>query len=271
MQIYKRFIGGSTIERAVETTASHSWIPIFDRAAEGNSTLSRVNKYTDQILVDIDALEQRRAFIALKASSFGNEFEIDRIVKVVMRARSHGLRVLFDAETSLLTSKENAYINTLYEKRLPVFKTYQMYRKDGLRRLKDDLDRGVISRIKLVRGAYMHSEPDKSLLIDNKRGVDASFDLGVECVLSAMAHNPHMSVMVATHNTESVERVLEVDPRYKNQLYFAQLLGMADPLTQKLVDKGFQTCKYVPYGNMVECFPYLVRRLYENYGVLKYI
>lgn len=267
--MYRRFIGGSTIQKAIETTTAHNWIPIFDRAAEGNTTLSRINKYTDQILLDIDALEQKRAFIALKASSFGNE--CGRIVKVVERARSHGLRVLFDAETSAFTAMENSYINALYDKRMPVYKTYQMYRKDGLKRLKDDLDRGIISRIKLVRGAYMHSEPDKSILIDNKRGVDESFDLGVECALSAMAHNPRMSVMVATHNKESIEKVLDINPRYKNQLYFAQLLGMADPLTQKLVDQGFQTCKYVPYGNMMECFPYLVRRLYENYGILKYV
>lgn len=269
--MYRRFIGGSTIQRAVETVSVHNWIPIFDRAAEGNTTLSRINKYTDQILSDINALECKSGFLAIKASSFGNEFNIGRILQVVSRARASGLRVLFDAETSTFTSLEDAYIKLLYDEGLPVYKTYQMYRKDGLKRLKDDLDRGVISRIKLVRGAYMHSDPDKSLLIDNKRGVDESFDLGVECALLAMAHNPRMSVMVATHNNESVEKVLDINPRYKNQLYFAQLLGMADPLTEKLVDKGFQTCKYVPYGNMLECLPYLVRRLYENYGMLKYV
>ena len=47
--------------------------------------------------------------------------------------------------------------------------------------------------------------------------------------------------------------------------------GMNDKLTYKFCRKDIEVFKYLPYGYFRETLPYLGRRLYENYGVLKYI
>jgi hypothetical protein len=33
---------------------------------------------------------------------------------------------------------------------------------------------------------------------------------------------------------------------------------------------GYKVYKYVPYGNFMDTYLYLIRRLYENYDILKY-
>jgi hypothetical protein len=43
-----------------------------------------------------------------------------------------------------------------------------------------------------------------------------------------------------------------------------------DEYGEKLLNSGFTVYKYAPYGSFIETYPYLLRRLYENYDVLKY-
>ena len=46
---------------------------------------------------------------------------------------------------------------------------------------------------------------------------------------------------------------------------------MNDELSKYLLENGNQVYKYIPYGNWIDSIPYLSRRLYENYDILKYI
>ena len=50
--------------------------------------------------------------------------------------------------------------------------------------------------------------------------------------------------------------------------YFGQLLGMADHLTYTLGAHGYKAYKYVPYGEVDEVMPYLLRRAQENSSLL---
>jgi Proline dehydrogenase len=64
---------------------------------------------------------------------------------------------------------------------------------------------------------------------------------------------------------ESIEKAIRImnelnmDPQ-SSTISFAQLLGMSDNLTYNLGQNGFRAYKYVPYGQVAEVMPYLVRR-----------
>lgn len=58
---------------------------------------------------------------------------------------------------------------------------------------------------------------------------------------------------------------------FQKNFKYAQLLGMNDTLSHYLLEKNNDVYKYIPYGNWHESIPYLIRRLYENYGILRYI
>ena len=84
---------------------------------------------------------------------------------------------------------------------------------------------------------------------------------------------PGLEVMVATHNKESVEKAvglmseLGLEPEDES-VHFAQLFGMSDNLTFTLGGHGYNAFKYLPYGEVQEVMPYLLRRAQENGDML---
>jgi proline dehydrogenase len=78
-------------------------------------------------------------------------------------------------------------------------------------------------------------------------------------------------VLVASHNRDSVEytvKRMEELGKDREKVYFGQLLGMADHLTNTLGAHGYKAYKYVPYGPIDEVVPYLIRRTQENSAIL---
>lgn len=98
------------------------------------------------------------------------------------------------------------------------------------------------------------------------------------------------SVIFATHNADSVDTIIDklqkyglVDPTEDDRLrlkdsvagkvFIAQLYGMRDDLSDKVVEKfdsrGIpMSLKYVAYGTLAEVVPFLARRAYENKSVM---
>ena len=48
---------------------------------------------------------------------------------------------------------------------------------------------------------------------------------------------------------------------------FSQLYGMSDNLTFNLGENGFNTSKYLPFGEVKKAIPYLIRRSEENSSI----
>lgn len=74
------------------------------------------------------------------------------------------------------------------------------------------------------------------------------------------------------HNQESIEKAIAAMQRYgvdksSDTVSFAQLYGMSDHLSFNLGDFGYRVYKYVPYGEVHEVIPYLLRRAKENSSI----
>lgn len=161
-----------------------------------------------------------------------------------------------------------------------VYNTYQLYRNDKLASLKADIYLAETDEFKLgaklVRGAYMEKERERaakqgypSPIHRDKTATDADFN---EALRFCMDHLSHVSFVAGTHNEESCTLLSQLmqaagTERKNESVYFAQLLGMSDHLSNNLAYCGYNVAKYVPYGPVKAVLPYLFRRAEENTSI----
>lgn len=138
--------------------------------------------------------------------------------------------------------------------------------------------------LKLVRGAYLHSEKNRAVIHSNKQATDENYDGAISrCMDSIMSslgnENTIGHLVVASHNAESLKLATKriytsetalANPN-RNNIVLGQLLGMADTITHNLISeyKVDNIIKYVAWGPPLETKEYLLRRLEENGDAVK--
>ena len=226
------------------------------------------------------------------------EFVLVQINKLASYAKDKKVKLMMDAEQSYFQPAIDDFILSLarnvnprigsLEPTVPVvYNTYQMYLKDSLERLQNDVlhaqSSGYSFGVKLVRGAYMVSERERaksmgytSPIHDTIEDTHTSYNAGVQFIIEQQSKLPRtndspasLSMVVASHNHESAaiaRGLMEKNgiPRSNGWVAFAQLLGMQDGLTENIASKGYRALKYVPYGPVPSVIAYLHRRAQEN-------
>lgn len=290
--LINRFVGGSDIKSVFKTTQklyAQGYIPILDYAKEASQTHEEVYQYVNEMhaLIYTMSSQEQPYSIALKLSSFLPHYPYENLKQVIDHIINTNTQcpkyVFLDSESTALEPMETftynklltCYGDDLHTKNVFLYKTYQMYRTDSMYKLKQDISnfRGNLG-IKLVRGAY-HNKNDKTLY-QEKIHTDKNYNFAIENLLDTVCTHRNLHVCFATHNETSVLQAitqLNHKPHFiKDQVSFAQLYGMADGLSANLATSSVhKVFKYVPYGPLKDTLPYLARRLYENYDILKYI
>jgi hypothetical protein len=183
--------------------------------------------------------------------------------------------------------------NTTDRGRAVVYITYQCYLRSINQRLAQHLEtasrEGYIAGVKLVRGAYLTSEP-RELTFDSKEGTDAMYDACAQAVVQQQWTDaitpptpntpfPKVNIVLATHNLPSIlaaksiraEQLATSPASQLPRLTYAQLQGMADEISQSLVqdetmkaDTQAKVVKCMTWGTTTECLNFLLRRAAEN-------
>ena len=220
-------------------------------------------------------------------------------------AKARGVRLLFDAEQDVVqrgidiwTIKFQSRYNKTTAGQATVYGTYQAYRHSTPATLSRHLaiaqQQGFTLGVKLVRGAYMASDP-RHLFWSTKEDTDKAYD-GIAAALIRREWNsvlkpseakiPEVAFVLASHNQETVRKATalrkEQDDKGepKIDMAYGQLMGMADEVSCELVmaakaERGLarsekrecmgpKAYKYAVWGSVGECLKYLVRRAEEN-------
>jgi proline dehydrogenase len=229
---------------------------------------------TDEEMELIEAMYARGHVLAKQAAKVGTRLLIDA---EQVRYQPAIDKLVFDLQRTF---------NTADDVDKPViYNTYQCYLKDVSERLHVDVNRaerfGYHFGAKLVRGAYMESENElakkqgvPSPIHDNISETHKSYDDSVDLLLRHSASSDkRVEIMCATHNQASIENAIgsmnrhNVD-RKSSTICFAQLYGMSDHLSFNLGKHGYRAYKYLPYGEVSEVMPYLLRRANENSAIV---
>ena len=223
------------------------------------------------------------------------------MVEICDLAHSKGVGLLFDAEQDAVQRGIDAWtldFQGRYNKqKAVVYGTYQAYLKSTPTTIAKHLaaaDRdGFTLGVKLVRGAYMASDP-RHIFWSTKEDTDKAYDGITQALISRSWNNvlppptssavmPEVSLVLASHNQESVTKCMHIrrqrvlNGKKNVQMAYGQLMGMADEVSCELVlaarradlvskdaSIGSNTYKYLVWGSVGECLKYLVRRAEEN-------
>ena len=276
---FGKFVAGSSLKDAIacmQTMKTQSIGSIIDYAVEDGNAYNEIREQITN-LPDHSHVAIKCSALKLENGKKSTSLLLDQLCSLAS-LKSH--TVYIDAERvgqqDIIDGLTNEMIQK-YNKTEPViFKTYQMYRRDTLQKLKNDIKTYPYLGIKLVRGAYHHQDEHSGHLFNSIEDTNENFNAGIHCILlQEQIITGNLKVLLASHNESSVHyatNILELLPdQAKDNVAFAQLLGMSDRLSDRLASGGYDVKKYVPYGPSHKMIPYLVRRLYENMGILKYL
>ena len=189
-----------------------------------------------------------------------------------------GIKVMVDAEES----EYQDIMDDLSIKVMPIvntgdiflFNTYQMYKVDTYKKLQSHLEMSVKQNyglgVKLVRGAYTEHERrmKPSALYDTKEQVDGNYNQTMRELIEQTFNGKKLSTVIATHNENSVRIACDMLSNIHDEdlhgVAFAQLFGMGNAVGGYVSSKGFLNYKYVPYGEIEDLVPYMLRRAQEN-------
>ena len=284
-----KYISGNSLLQAIKRShgiIKNNKIPIINYAVEDSVDIKVINKEFDNLYKNIN--NQHR--VALKLSLFN--FDEKLVNNILDKLINKNIQVLIDAENDKNYEKYNNLTNDLLLKynneKVNVIKTYQMYRKDSLENIENDLKLTQTANIKLgtklVRGAYWNTDKTTNNLFINKYETDLNYNKGI---IKLYKNNKNSINILASHNDESINigyllnRVASHNDESINIGYllnresqvfeFAHLLGMKENKFKYLVNNNQKVNVYIPYGPYRYMIPYLLRRLYENIDTIKYM
>lgn len=215
-----------------------------------------------------------------------NEYKnvLKRMDAICHTASQNNTAVMFDAEETWIQDTIDHMVTVMMRRynreKVVVYNTAQLYRTDRLQYIMDAYDQarkaGYMLGMKLVRGAYMDKERARaaelgypSPIHPDKKATDDAYNTAMRFCIE---HYETMASSNSSHNRESnllqVEMMLEKGiPKKHPHLNFCQLYGMSDNITFNLAKHGFFVAKYLPYGQISDVVPYLIRRAEENSSV----
>jgi len=265
-----KYIAGNNIQSALQVAhkiRESGKIPVFNYAVENIKNSLDTFKEFENMSNHIDHNDK----VAIKLSSF----QYDKIIvnDLIDIYKEKNIKIIIDAESNEYKSVYEKTVNELIFKhnknKCCVVKTYQMYRKDSYDILKEDIYnfRDIFHGTKLVRGAYWNSEVNQGHLYILKRDTDDNFNRGI---LLLKKQNTNLFNILATHNNRSIDLGFSYN-KINTSFEFGHLLGMNEKKYEELLIHKQNVNVYIPYGPYHLMIPYLVRRLYENSDILKYI
>ena len=274
-------------------------------------------KTWEQSIIDTIEMSQKGDFVALKFTGAGRQSmqhllktipcapELEKTVhKICQKAEEQGVRLLFDAEQAKLQEaidKWTIHFMKRYNKgeRALVYGTYQAYAKHTPKVLAQHLEEanehGFVLGVKLVRGAYLGSDPRELFwptIQDTHSCYDAiaaaimtrQYNHVLEAAKGGSGNFPRVDFVLASHNAGSVERARQIRDRQARlgepriEMAYGQLMGMADNVSCEIVQTAEErkhapdtqvvdipkAYKYLVWGKVSECLKYLLRRAHEN-------
>ncbi|WP_203568971.1 proline dehydrogenase family protein [Aestuariimicrobium ganziense] len=267
-ELVSRFVAGTDRDELVAVAADlagKGLLTIVDHLGEDAATLEVARAITDEYHSLLTSLAEagltESAEIAVKLSALGlgltggQQIALDHARELCRAAAEVGTKVTIDMEDHTTTDATLEVVRELRRDHPETGLVLQAY----LKRTEDDCREFAVegARVRLCKGAYARV-PGLSFADDHE--IDLAF---VRCLRVLMEGDGYP--MVATHDprmigiTQGMARMLE---RSRDSFEFQMLHGIRPLEQRRLVDIGYRSRVYLPYGT--QWYEYFVRRVAEK-------
>ena len=308
--MFGHFCGGESIQdsqRTIDGLAEYRIGSILDYSVEGEGDEASYDHTRNEILKTIAkaASSSDMPFSVFKVSGLGDYKIMTKVQGGIELTKEEAVsfkkledrfndlcKATFDSNVRILVDAEESWFQNLIDKMAYsamekynketaiVYNTYQMYRHDMLRNLKDAHHEAVSKQYflgsKLVRGAYMEKERERakekgyaSPIQPTKKATDDDYNAALQFCVN---NKQRIFLVSGSHNELSNTILTELMSLHglnpdDDRIYFSQLFGMSDNISFNLSNAGYNVAKYVPYGPVKAVIPYLARRAEENTSI----
>jgi hypothetical protein len=220
--------------------------PILDYAIGSNKDPRAFEELFSKVLLDFP-----NNYHTIKLSTIDfRPRTMSRIMRLAAHTNNH---LIVEGEEVRVQDRVDRMVGEVMWHHENVFKTYQMYRRDALERLEEDIlhfrDSGKVLNVNLVRGSHLHTDSPSGALYETKQETDEAYDRAVEVLLSY--EQDVGKVIFATHNKRSFDKFANsLSPKH----FHGSLLGFHEPLTWK---GSVKRMVRVPFGPYHKTYPYI--------------
>jgi proline dehydrogenase len=272
----RRFVAGETLDEAIaviRTLQDKGILVTLDYLGESIASADDARHVVQTYCTILERLHDEglhSTSISLKLTHLGldisAELGADHVRQILEVAKTHGLAVTIDMESSAYTDTTLDIYRTLrdthgFDNVGTVIQSYLYRSADDMHQLAAEG-----AHIRLCKGAYL--EPPEVAFPD-KADVDANFTrLTADYLLS-----PHPAYLcIATHDEQMIraaEAVIQQHTIPSDRYEFQMLLGVRSGRQIELAAAGYKMRVYVPFGE--SWYPYFMRRLAERPANLWFI
>lgn len=259
-----RFVAGESLESALAVTAElnrQGLAVTLDLLGESVTDVATAKAMTAACAAVLEGIKGGGldANLSVKLTQLGLELSADlafeNMTLLQDLATTYDSFVRIDMESSRFTDATLAITKGLLDRQPNVGTVIQSY----LRRSPSDL--AILAQlganIRIVKGAYL--EPPE-IAFSSKPETDDAFRQLVTQHLTAGCYTA-----VATHDEAMIESTIAFVTEHqipRTQFEFQMLYGIGSARQLELVQAGYRTRVYVPFGQ--DWYPYFVRRLAER-------
>jgi proline dehydrogenase len=271
-KISERYIAGTELEDAcrvvkeLNDAGKMATIDVLGEEITRREEALQIAREYDNVFATIER-EGLDSNVSVKLTGLGlklgYEFCRENLAGLVRRAAERSNFVRIDMEDSSCTDETLGIYRDLRAERLD---NVGIVLQAALRRTLPDV--GALAdlrlNVRLCKGIYV--EPPEIAYQDFEE-VRESFVRSLDALLEAGAY-----VAIATHDDWLVAESLRLLERYergRDEYEFQMLLGVREPLGDRLVRDGHRLRIYVPFGR--HWYAYSLRRLQENPKIAGYI
>ena len=268
-RLTSRFVAGGELQDALEVILQlneQGFEASLNYLGESVTSEEAAELSAEEYLKALDEIYVRhvRSHISVKLTQLGISLSENLCYKlmkrILVRAQSHNNFIRIDMEDSAYTDKTIAIYRKLRRKYSNIGVAIQSYLYRSEDDVKKMLEKGA--KIRLVKGAYL--EP-KNIVYSSKNEVDKNYLKLMKMLLNKTVTYKSTRIAIATHDEKIIQYALEYAEEHnltKKEYEFQMMYGIRGDIQKNLMQRGFTTRIYVPYGK--SWYPYFMRRLAER-------